>query len=167
MLPKLDLIVNDISHISKDVKGKKFAQLQRNYGLLMVKKSKSDLSSNEDLDEEEKYLYEWNEEWIQKKYRVPIFREKIETLIKEGEKQKSLNKKKQIRDKIDNLLLKPKHLIMDIKESFYELKNRSDIYKEFLDTDELSSINYCESKINDYIDILNDLITRSYNLFPD
>jgi proteasome lid subunit RPN8/RPN11 len=168
ILPKLEDIHQDIVNLDTNLKKKAFAQLQRNYGLLLVKKLKSEIDdeNSDDLEEDEKYLYEWNEEYIKKTFRVPKFRERIEKMIKDAEKIKD-KKGKDTRVKVEKLLENPKNIVIKIKDEFYQIKDRANIYQDFLDADEKKMLELMEARIGEYIDILNDLITKAYNIAPD
>ena len=167
IMPNLRDLHFEIEQLDKEIKRKKFAQLQRNYGLLLVKKTKSELEDDEDYNSEEKYLYEWNEDWIKKKYRLPKFREKIEKAIKKGKKQKKDKKKQKYREKIEKKLQKPREKIANIKEKYYQIKQRAEIYNDYIDTDETAFLSYFGDRIEEYIDILNNLITKAYYIYPD
>ncbi|MBD3350096.1 MAG: hypothetical protein GF364_01260 [Candidatus Lokiarchaeota archaeon] len=167
LVPKLEDLSLEIRQLDKQVKRKDFAQLQRNHGLLMVKKRKSEIAEEDKLNDEEKYLYEWNEEWIKKKYRLPKYRAKIEKLIKKGKSRSKDKKRKVYRAKIEKMLSKPKKKIIKIKEKYYAVNQRAKIYEEYLDVDELTFLEHFEKRISDYIDIMNDLIMRAYKIAPD
>ncbi|MHA1819657.1 MAG: Mov34/MPN/PAD-1 family protein [Promethearchaeota archaeon] len=166
ILPRLQDFNFELMKFKKEIIKKRFAQLQRNYGLIPIKKRRREFKEDELLDDDEKYLYEWNEEYMKKAYRAPKFKIKLEKKIKEAEHQ-GLEKRKEIRAKIEKTLEKPKQILVDTKEKFYELKEKANIYKKYIDTDERKILENFESKLNIYIDSMNDLIQKAYNLAPD
>ncbi|GAH87064.1 unnamed protein product, partial [marine sediment metagenome] len=104
----------------KEVLRKKaLAQLQRNYGLILVPKKEIIVTDDEEVAElDERYLYEWDPEFYKKSYRIPKFREKIENTIaatydeldklSENNDQEQFEKRKEkLKKKIKNMLKTP------------------------------------------------------------
>ncbi|GAG99360.1 unnamed protein product, partial [marine sediment metagenome] len=77
-------IIKELLHYIHNILRKRLmAQLQRNFGLILVQKRDKKITTSEELAEEEadRYLYEWNPKFLEKKYRVPHYREKLEKEI--------------------------------------------------------------------------------------
>ena len=86
VVKNIDKVLNELYYIEDVLRKKALAQLQRNYGLILVPKTETELSTNNsEEDEEDKYLYEWNPEYFKEIYRIPKFREKVEEEIKKCE----------------------------------------------------------------------------------
>ena len=163
LLPKLNDFHLDLMKLDKNFKKKKFAQLQRNYGLLLIQKRKSEMNEDDILSDDEKYLYEWNEDYMKRKYRIPKFRQKIENIILVLKSTQKKKKRENLKNKIEKLLEKPKIIINGIKNEFYFLKDRSILYNSYIDTNERKMLELFEKNITDYIDILNNLIIKALN----
>ncbi len=70
----------NIDYIYITLEKKRFAQTQRNYGLLLLKRHDKKKSQKElkEMSEEDRFLYEWNENDIKEKFILPKFRTLIE-----------------------------------------------------------------------------------------
>ncbi|MFW9780859.1 MAG: hypothetical protein ACFFFB_01095, partial [Candidatus Heimdallarchaeota archaeon] len=155
-------------YIDEILRKKYLAQLQRNYGLILVPKTDIKVTNNEEeAEEDERYLYEWDPEFFKKSYRIPKFREKIENQIKEYEtslleiKNDNSKLKKKFKKKIQALLSKPNDWYNKIIEEFTKRIEIISPYFEYLDTDERKIIEHFESRSFEYQTILDDLNKRS------
>ncbi|MHA1193533.1 MAG: Mov34/MPN/PAD-1 family protein [Promethearchaeota archaeon] len=82
-LPK---ILKEIKYVDDILRKRALAQLQRNFGLILVPKRDIIITDKEeDAEEDDRYLYEWDPEFFKKSFRIPKFREKIEEEIKKDE----------------------------------------------------------------------------------
>jgi proteasome lid subunit RPN8/RPN11 len=78
----INKVIKELNHIDQILRKRYLAQLQRNYGLVMVPKDQIRVTDDPDeAEDDERILYEWNPEYYKKRYRVPKFREKIEKEI--------------------------------------------------------------------------------------
>ena len=180
-------VENDVKEINKNIKNalkqiefidevlrkKGLAQLQRNFGLIMVLKRDVKITDDEQEAEEDDYsLYEWDPDIDKKIYRIPKFREKIEKDLKKYEEILiNLKKNNQITEfkkkrakfskKIKELLKKPnqwhKKIITDFTKSIEIIFPLYD----YLDTDERKIIEHFEARSSEYQKILDDLNSRS------
>ncbi|MHA1342292.1 MAG: Mov34/MPN/PAD-1 family protein [Promethearchaeota archaeon] len=163
-LPKLHDFSLELEQFMKNIKKKKFAQLQRNYGLLDIKKSSEEMNKEDILDDNEKYLYEWNKEWMKKKYRKPKFLQKIEKLFENAENTSDEKKLRVIQNKIDKLLEKPQRIVKEIKEKWLNIKKKAEELYNYLDLDEISLIKNFENKFYKYEKILNEIRQKSKDI---
>ncbi|MFX0006250.1 MAG: hypothetical protein ACFFAV_05915 [Candidatus Hermodarchaeota archaeon] len=169
----IDKVLKEIEYIDEVLRKKALAQLQRNYGLILVPKEDIIITDDEDIaEDDEKYLYEWDPEFFKKSYRIPKFREKIEKviasaydeldgLIGKNDKEKYENRRKKLSKKILSLLQKPNEWYDKLMEDF---SKRIDIifpYYSYLDTDERKVIEYFEERSSEYFKILDELNKRS------
>lgn len=169
ILPRFSEITTALDHIHEVLRKKKMAQIQRNYGLILVPRSEKKITDDEELaeEEEDKYLYEWDPDFYKKKYRVPKFRETIENKItkatqrlekitktkksKKFDPAKKLEEtKNKIREEIMEMLQKPKAWIEKLKDMFSERIIIIDPYYDYLDTDERKIIEYLSERVNEY-----------------
>ncbi|MEJ2296389.1 MAG: hypothetical protein P8Y23_16690 [Candidatus Lokiarchaeota archaeon] len=75
---RVDKILEDLEYIDEVLRKKALAQLQRNYGLILVPKDDIKITTDEtEAEEDENYLYVWDPDFFKKSYRVPKFRSKI------------------------------------------------------------------------------------------
>ena len=78
--------LKQISFIDEVLRKKGLAQLQRNFGLIMILKRDVKITDNEqEAEDDDYYLYEWDPDIDKKIYRIPKFREKIEKELKKCE----------------------------------------------------------------------------------
>lgn len=180
-------VENDVKEINKNIKNalkqinfidevlrkKGLAQLQRNFGLIMVLKKDVKITDDEQEAEEDDYfLYEWDPDIDKKIYRIPKFREKIEKDLKKYEEILiNLKKTNQITEfkkkrakfskKIKEIMKKPnvwhKKIITDFTKSIEIIFPLYD----YLDTDERKIIEHFEARSSEYQKILDDLNSRS------
>ncbi len=169
--------LKQISFIDEVLRKKGLAQLQRNFGLIMVLKRDVKITNNEqEAEEDDYYLYEWDPDIDKKIYRIPKFREKIEKDLKKCEEilydlkknnQSTYFEKKRAKfsKKIKEMLEKPnewyKKIITDFTKSVEVIFPLFD----YLDTDERKIIEHFEERSSEYQKILDDLNSRSdFNL---
>jgi len=173
-LPK---ILKEIKYVDDILRKKALAQLQRNFGLILVPKSDIIITDKEkDAEEDEGYLYEWNPEFSKKSFRIPKFREKIEEEIKDYEKilQKMLElnelkkfeqKKDKFKKKVLARLSRPNDWFNKLSSEFTKRIEIIYPYYDYLDTSERKILEYFESRSLDYNKILDSLNTRAqFNL---
>jgi proteasome lid subunit RPN8/RPN11 len=163
-------VLNELKFIDTILRKRYLAQLQRNYGLIMVLKEDIKVTDDEnEAEEDEIYLYEWDPEFFKKRYRVPKFREKVEKEIKKYEQllQSMENsdtikaKKKKFSKKIKSLLKKPEELLTRIMGEFTKRVDVISPYFDYLDTNERKIIEHFEERSSEYRKILDDLQSRS------
>jgi proteasome lid subunit RPN8/RPN11 len=165
-MKKIQDIQKRIKRIEHELEKKQFAQVQRNYGLLLLeketkKKSKKALDA---MKEEDRWLYEWNEETIKKSYKIPSFRKKIESLIEKSKNQKETRGKAQL--ELEAMLEKPKDKIGDIYKRFKQELEAIKPYRRWLGAQERLTLARFNNRITQYIHIINALISKSYHLLP-
>ncbi|MFX0048804.1 MAG: Mov34/MPN/PAD-1 family protein [Candidatus Hermodarchaeota archaeon] len=165
--------LKQIDYIDEVLRKKALAQLQRNFGLIMVLKRDIKITENEEeAEEDDYYLYEWDPDIDKKIYRIPKFREKIEKELKKYEEIlssiKKMNqttnfqkKKEKFSKKIKEMLVKPNEWYKKIISDF---TTRIDVIFplfDYLDTDERKIIEHFEERSSEYQKILDDLNSRS------
>lgn len=166
-------VLNEIKYIDEVLQKKALAQLQRNYGLILVPKEDIIITKDkETAEEDENYLYEWDTEFFKKSYRIPKFREKIEKiiaiaydeldeLIGKNEKDKYENRKEKLRKKIKNMLKTPNEWYDKLMNEFSERIEKVFPYYSYLDTNERKVIESLEERSSEYCKILDELNERS------
>ncbi|NVM17347.1 MAG: Mov34/MPN/PAD-1 family protein [Candidatus Lokiarchaeota archaeon] len=169
--------LKQINFIDEVLRKKGLAQLQRNFGLIMVLKRDVKITDDEqEAEEDDYYLYEWDPDIDKKIYRIPKFREKIEKELKKCEEilidLKKTNqttdfkkKKAKFSKKIKEMLVKPNEWYKKILNDF--TKSIEVIFPlfDYLDTDERKIIEHFEKRSFEYQKILDDLNSRSdFNL---
>lgn len=175
----MEKVLNAVKYIDEVLRKKALAQIQRNYGLILVPKEDIKVTDNEEeAEEDDQYLYEWDPEFFKKSYRIPKFREKIEQNISEAydnldnlEENKDSDKyeikRQKLSKKIQNSLKKPNEWYDRLMEDFsrnVEIISRFFIY---LDTDERKVIEYFEERSSEYYKILDDLNRRAKLILTD
>jgi proteasome lid subunit RPN8/RPN11 len=169
--------LKQIKYIDEVLRKKGLAQLQRNFGLIMVLKRDVKITDDEqEAEEDDYYLYEWDPDIDKKIYRIPKFREKIEKELKKCEKilidlkktnqtTNFLKKKEKFGKKIKDMLVKPNELY---KKIIIDFTKRIEIifpFFDYLDTDERKIIEHFEERSSEYQKVLDDLNSRSdFNL---
>lgn len=169
--------LKQIKYIDEVLRKKGLAQLQRNFGLIMVLKRDVKITDDEqEAEEDDYYLYEWDPDIDKKIYRIPKFREKIEKELKKCEEilidLKKTNqttnfqkKKEKFGKKIKDMLVKPNELY---KKIIIDFTKRIEIifpFFDYLDTDERKIIEHFEERSSEYQKVLDDLNSRSdFNL---
>lgn len=166
-------VLKEIKYIDEGLRKKGLAQLQRNYGLILVPKEDIIVTDDEEIaEEDEKYLYEWDPEFFKKSYRIPKFREKIEKvfataydelddLLGKNDKEKCEIRRGKLTKKIQNLLKKPNEWYDKLMDDFSKRIETIFPYYSYLDTDERKVIEYFEERSSEYFKILDELNRRS------
>ncbi|MBY8991013.1 MAG: hypothetical protein KGD58_09685 [Candidatus Lokiarchaeota archaeon] len=166
-------ILNEIKYIDEVLRKKALAQLQRNYGLILVPKEDIKVTENEEeAEEDERFLYEWDPDFYKKSYRIPKFREKIENAISDaydeldklmGSKdiEKLKHRKQKLTNKIQNMVVKPNEWYDKLMDDFAKrIENISHLF-DYLDTYERKVIEHFEERSSEYYRILDDLNSRA------
>ena len=169
--------LKQIKYIDEVLRKKGLAQLQRNFGLIMVLKRDVKITDDEiEAEEDDYYLYEWDPDIDKKIYRIPKFREKIEKELKKCEEilidLKKTNqttnfqkKKEKFSKKIKEMLKKPNEWYKKLMNDFTERIENIFPFFDYLDTDERKIIEHFEERSSEYQKILDDLNSRSdFNL---
>ena len=169
----IEKVIKEIEYIKEVLRKKALAQLQRNYGLILVPKKEIIVTDDEEVAElDERYLYEWDPEFFKKSYRIPKFREKIENTIaatydeldklSENNDQEQFEKRKEkLKKKIKNMLKTPNEWYDKLMN---DLSKRIEIifpYYSYLDTNERKVTEYLEERSSEYCKILDELNERS------
>ena len=170
-------VLSEIKYIDEILRKKYLAQLQRNFGLIMVLKRDIKIIDDEiEAETEDYYLYEWDPDIDKKIYRIPKFREKIEKEIKKYEENLSelkdeknnheFNKKKaKYKKKVNEILSKPNEWYTKIMNDFTKRIEKISPFFDYLDTDERKIIEHFEERISEYSKVLDDLTSRAeFNL---
>jgi hypothetical protein len=165
--------LKEIEVIDKVLRKKNLAQLQRNYGLILVPKEDIQITDNEqEAEEDERFLYEWDPDIYKKTYRIPKFREKVENAISEAyDKLDNFPKEKETEDyeiqrqklskKIQSFLRKPNEWYDKLMIDFSKKIEIISSFFIFLDTNERKVIEYFEERSSEYYRILDNLNTRA------
>ena len=166
-------VLKEIKSIDEVLRKKMLAQLQRNYGLILVPKEDIKVTDNEEeAEEEELYLYEWDPEFFKKTYRIPKFREKIEKtiseaydeldkLVEKNETEKFEIRKQKLSKKIQNMLAKPNEWYDKLMDEFSKRIEVISQFFNYLDTYERKIIEHFEERSSEYYKILDDLNVRA------
>lgn len=173
-LPK---ILAEIKYVDDVLRKRALAQIQRNYGLILVPKRDIIITDKEkDAEEDDRYLYEWDPEFFKKSFRIPKFREKIEEEIKKDEEilnellklnelKKFKQKKDKFKKKISGLLSKPNEWFDKLSSEFTKRIEIIYPYYDYLDTSERKILEHFETRSLEYNKILDSLNTRAqFNL---
>ncbi|MBY9015761.1 MAG: Mov34/MPN/PAD-1 family protein [Candidatus Lokiarchaeota archaeon] len=170
-------VLSEIKYIDEILRKRYLAQLQRNFGLIMILKRDIKITDDEiEAENDDYYLYEWDPDIDKKIYRIPKFREKIEKELKKYEVNLSeLNseknyhefkkKKARYKKKLNEMLAKPNEWYTKIMNDFKKRIGIISPFFDYLDTDERKIIEHFEERISDYSKVLDDLNSRSeFNL---
>ena len=170
-------VLIEIKYIDEILRKRYLAQLQRNFGLIMVLKRDIKIIEDEiEAETEDYYLYEWDPDIDKKIYRIPKFREKIEKELKKyevnlselnAEKNNNEFKKKKAKyqKKLSDLLSKPNEWYTKIMNDFTKRIEKISPFFDYLDTDERKIIEHFEERISEYSKVLDDLMRRAeFNL---
>ncbi|HMF30757.1 MAG TPA: hypothetical protein VKK79_05050 [Candidatus Lokiarchaeia archaeon] len=157
---KLKLSARDIGVIDIQLRKRQFAQLQRNFGLLLVPKRLTKDEKQEALGEDED-MWVWDEKYLETMYRIPVFRKRVERMLKMAAKNKK--RKNAIADaqKIQAILQRPQELFNGIIKRFWRLLNSVANTYFYLDTNERQVVEMFDQRLREYGRILNDLWTRA------
>ena len=168
---RIEKVLDDVKFIDDILRKKALAQLQRNFGLILVPKSDIRVTKDEvEAEEDDNYLYVWDPDFFKKSFRLPKFREKIENEIAKYEKNlQSLEnegdkyeiKKGKFQKKIQSLLNKPNEWYNKMMSEFTERIERISSLYDYLDTDERKIIEHFETRSSEYYKILDSLNTRA------
>jgi len=166
-------VLKEVKYIDDILRRRYLAQLQRNFGLIMILKKEIKLTDDEkEAEEDDYYLYEWDPDIDKKIYRIPKFREKIEKEFIKYEdiliKIKKTNQMEDFEQKKDKLKKKIKAMLAKPNEWYKKLMNeftkRIEIISplfDYLDTDERKIIEHFEERSSEYKKILDNLNSRS------
>jgi proteasome lid subunit RPN8/RPN11 len=166
-------IRKEIEYIDNVLRKKNLAQLQRNYGLILVPKEDIRITDNEEeAEENERFLYEWDPDIYKKTYRIPKFREKIEKAITEAyDELDNFPKEKKTEDyeirrqklakKIYSILKKPNEWYDKIMIDFSKKIEIISSFFIYLDTNERKVIEHFEERISEYCKVLDNLNDRA------
>ena len=169
----IDKILKEIIYIDEVLRKKMLAQLQRNFGLILVPKKDIKVTNDEEeAEEDERYLYEWDPEFYKKSYRIPKYREKMEKTISvahdeldelsgKEETDKYEIKKQKLTKKLKNMLKKPNEWYDKLMDEFSKKIEVISPFYTYLDTNERKVIEHFEQRISNYSKILDDLNRRS------
>jgi hypothetical protein len=169
----IDKVLKEINYIDQVLRKKALAQIQRNYGLILVPKENIIVTVDEEIaDEDDMYLYEWDPDFFKKSFRIPKFREKIEKTIANAydqldklnvkiEDEKYQTKKNKLIKKIQNMLKKPNEWYDKLMDEFSKKVENIFPYYLYLDTDERKVIEYFEERSSEYFKVLDELNSRS------
>jgi proteasome lid subunit RPN8/RPN11 len=168
---KIENVLDDIKYINDILRKKALAQLQRNFGLILVPKEDIKVTKDEvEAEEDDNYLYVWDPDFFKKSYRIPKFREKLENEVAKYEKSLQSSdyegdkyeiKKEKFQKKIQSLLSKPNEWYKKMMSEFTERIERISPLYDYLDTDERKIIEYFETRGSEYYKILDSLNTRA------
>ncbi|MFX1303829.1 MAG: hypothetical protein ACFFBV_05320 [Promethearchaeota archaeon] len=166
-------VLEEINYIDEVLRKKALAQLQRNFGLILVPKEDVIITDDQEVaEEDDRYLYEWDPEFFKKSYRIPKFREKVESiiraaydeldkLIENNEKEKYEKRKEKLIKKIQNMLKKPNEWYDKLMEDFSKKIAIIFPFYTYLDTNERKVVEYFEERISEYSKILDELNNRA------
>lgn len=169
----MNRVLKEINYIDNVLRKKNLAQLQRNYGLILVPKEDIKITDNEqEAEEDERFLYEWDPNIYKKTYRIPKFREKIEKAVSEaydeldklpkgGESEDYEIRRKKLTKKIHTILKKPNDWYEKLIEEFSKRIEIISPFFTYLDTDERKVIEYFEERSSEYCRILDNLNIRA------
>lgn len=170
---KMKVVLDEIKYIDDVLRKKALAQLQRNFGLILVPKEDIKVTENEEeAVEDERYLYEWDPDFYKKSYRIPKFREKIEKTISDAydeldklmeteDIEKFKSRKQKLMKKILNMLEKPNEWYDKLMDDFSKRIETISPLFIYLDTYERKVIEHFEERSSEYYRILDDLNSRA------
>ncbi|MHA2128754.1 MAG: Mov34/MPN/PAD-1 family protein [Promethearchaeota archaeon] len=150
----MSAVLKEIDYVEGILRKKALAQLQRNYGLILVPKEDIKVTDvEEEADEDEGYLYTFDPEFFKKSYRIPKFREKVEKFIseayddldemtKEKDTERYDAKKKKLVKKAQNILDKPNEWYDKLMNDFSKKIEKISPYYDYLDTNERKIIEH-------------------------
>jgi len=168
----IEKVLKELEFISEILRKKALAQLQRNYGLILVPKEDVIITHTEaEANADERYLYEWDPDFFKKSYRIPKFREKIEKMISAaydelddliGKKDeiKFKVRKERLKKKIKTVLKKPNEWYDKLIDDFSKKIDLIYPFYDYLDTTERKVIEHFEERSSEYFKVLNELNKR-------
>ncbi|GAB4319205.1 MAG: hypothetical protein Kow0069_22690 [Promethearchaeota archaeon] len=148
-----------LNHLATELTKKRMAQLQRNYGLLMVPKYLSKDAQRELAGEDDEDLWEWNERVLAAKYRVPKFRRKVEELLATeagSNPRKRLRQLTAVKERLANARSRWQETWDDFSRVLNDLAN----WWWYLDTRERQVVEHLEGRLRSYRNVLDDLEVR-------
>jgi 26S proteasome regulatory subunit N11 len=165
-LKKIESNLKHIRYIENTLQKKQLAQLQRNYALLLLDRQPGKKKKDEqtDQDENEKYLFEWNEEDIKKRYQIPKFRQKIEKILQKTQNQKG--GKYATQQKLIEELRKPHQIVTEIQGEFQNIVEKIGTVRRWLNAEERLTITLFQTRLNQYIKVINALLSKTFYLAP-
>ncbi|MHA2393566.1 MAG: hypothetical protein ACXAEX_16640 [Promethearchaeota archaeon] len=175
----IEKVLNAVKYINGVLRKKALAQIQRNYGLILVPKEDIKVTDNEaEAEEDDRYLYEWDPQFFKKSYRIPKFREKIEKSISDAydeldnlgentDTEKYEIKRQKLSKKIKGILKKPNEWYDKLMEDFSRNIEIISHFFIYLDTDERKVIEHFEERSSEYYRILDDLNKRAELILTD
>ncbi len=155
--PKLKAAEKILTYVDGNLRRKLFAQLQRNFGILLVRKNISKEEKQEVLGEDEE-TWVWDEKYLETMYRIPTFRRKLEHLL---ESAKNPKQKKAAAEKVRQLLQRPKEILADILNAFWERLNTIANAYLYMDTRERQIIEGFDQRLTEYWRLLNSLLRKA------
>ena len=161
--PKLKTAEKTLTYVDGYLRRKLFAQLQRSFGILLVKKNLSKDEKREILGEDEE-TWVWDEKYIETMYRIPKFRKKIEHML---ENAKNSKQKKIVAMKVHQLLQRPNTLFRSIVEAFWNRLNSIANVYFYLDTSERQAIETFDQRLREYGKILNSLLNKTKEMLGE
>ncbi len=168
----IEKVLKELEFISEILRKKALAQLQRNYGLILVPKEDVIITHTEaEANADERYLYEWDPDFFKKSYRIPKFREKIEKMISAaydelddliGKKDeiKFKVRKERLKKKIKTVLKKPNEWYDKLIDDFSKKIDLIYPFYDYLDTTERKVIEHFEERSSEYFKVLSELNKR-------
>lgn len=175
----IEKALKELRYIDEVLRKKALAQLQRNYGLILVPKEDIIVTDDEEIaGEDERFLYEWDPEFFKKSYRIPKFREKVEKVVASAydeldqlnqidEKEKYESRRTKLTKKIQAILKKPNEWYEKLMEDFSKRIELIFPFYSYLDTNERKIIEYFEERSSEYSKILDELNKRSNLILID
>ncbi|TFF89953.1 MAG: hypothetical protein EU548_05500 [Promethearchaeota archaeon] len=170
---KMPKVLEELEYIDKVLRRKALAQLQRNFGLILVPKRDVKVTDDEEeAEEDERFLYVWDPEFFKKSYRIPKFREKVEEkIIKYEEKLKSYKEKgkmekfqdqrEKYQGKIEDMLEKASEWYNRLLEDFNSRIEVIFPLYDYLDTNERKIIEHFEGRVSKYGTVLDSLLDKA------
>ncbi len=160
---KLKQVEKLLTYIDGYLRRKQFAQIQRNFGLLLVRKNLTIDEKQEVLGEDEE-TWVWDEKYLETMYRIPTFRKKLEHML---ESAKNPKQKKAAAEKVRQLLQRPQTLLADILSAFWERLNVIANVYLYLDTRERQVIEGFDQRLQEYYTLLNTLLRKTGEILGD
>lgn len=124
-----------------------------------MRKNISKEEKEEILGEDEE-TWVWDEKYLETMYRIPTFRRKLEHLL-ESMAEKNPKQKKAMADKVRQFLERPKQLLGEILNSFWNRLNTIASIYFYLDTRERQIIETFDQRLIEYWRILNTLLRKA------
>lgn len=156
---EIEHVTGLIAEIQQVLIKKRFAQLQRNYGLLLVPKYLSKATKKaltEGLEDEE--LWVWDDRVLQAQYRMPKFRAKFQDHLDDlPRKPKKCCK---LLERMQAALARSHERWDDICREFHEALRQIAPYYWYLDTNERQIVERLDERLCKYYKVLKPLQER-------